>query len=954
MKKEFEFIRGQRFISQTEQELGLGSVEDTNHRMVKLVFNAVNESRIYAKDNAPISRIIFSLGDTVLAKAGWSLEVHSVQELNGLAIYQGLDEKGNDVLLPETEISDTIKLDRPVERMFSGHLDSNKWFNLRQLALSKRNELQQDPLYGLLGCRTSLLKHQLYIAHSVAKRFAPRVLLADEVGLGKTIEAGLIIHQQLIKNRAQRIVIVVPESLTHQWMVEMLRRFNLQFSVYSEDQCQGIEESAHFSTPFESSQLAIIPLQFLLNHPARATQVIATQWDLLVVDEAHHLKWSKQEASPEYELIENLAKKINGVLLLTATPEQLGKQSHFARLRLLDPNRFNSFEQFLEEESNYQSIVNSIDILRSDKKMTKTGHKNTVKMFTSTIDIQSVNGLFEGSVEEGSIQKVKQELIEQLLDQHGTGRLLFRNTRSAIKGFPKRKLLSYPLENSYKDTSKQALMLQLTPEVLFEAIGTDKWTDHDVRIPWLVEKIDKLSPKKLLLIASNKQTVLDIASRLRESQGIHAAVFHEDLSLIERDKAAAWFADQENGTQLLLCSEIGSEGRNFQFAHHVIFFDLPFNPDLLEQRIGRLDRIGQKNTIHIHVPYFKGGISERLFNWYHLGLNSLEKTCPAAYSIFNQLKPQLIEHLLNDNIQSFSEFVEKTQALTTQANQEFQNGRDRLLEYNSCRPYVAEQLLQTAEIQNDTSCQRFMHRIFDRYGVDYEELRKNVELIKPSESLKTHFPGLIEDGMSVTFDRETALANETLHFLSWEHPMVSESMEMLATQEKGNACLVTLKNTGLPPSTIMVECLFNLHAPADANLQISRYLPADSIRLVADEKLINRTHSIEPQFIHNNHSSVPLNVALQVIKMKTTEMKNIVTVIEKKADSLLPELILKTQELVQTELDDEIQRLTNLSQINHNVRSEEIQHLLDQKNNTLKALSQAVMQMNATRVLVCL
>ncbi len=151
MKTTFEFIKGQRFISQTEQELGLGSVEETNHRMVKMLFNAVNESRIYAKDNAPISRIVFAIGDKVPAKAGWVLTVESIQELNGLAIYQGIDEKGDDVLLPETEIADTIKLDRPIERMFSGHLDSNKWFNLRQLALSKRNELQQNPLFGLLG-----------------------------------------------------------------------------------------------------------------------------------------------------------------------------------------------------------------------------------------------------------------------------------------------------------------------------------------------------------------------------------------------------------------------------------------------------------------------------------------------------------------------------------------------------------------------------------------------------------------------------------------------------------------------------------------------------------------------------------------------------------------------------------------------------------------------------------
>ncbi len=951
MKTTFEFIKGQRFISQTEQELGLGSVEETNHRMVKLVFNAVNESRIYAKDNAPISRIVFAIGDKIPAKAGWTLTVETIQEFNGLAIYQGVDENGDDVLLPETEIADTIKLDRPVERMFSGHLDSNKWFNLRQLAITKRNELRQNQLYGLLGCRTSLLKHQLYIAHSVAKRFAPRVLLADEVGLGKTIEAGLIIHQQLLKNRAKRILIVVPESLTHQWMVEMLRRFNLHFSVYSEDQCQGIEESSSFDTPFESSQLAIVPLQFLLKRPARAQQVLDTQWDLLVVDEAHHLKWSEERVSPEYELVESLAITINGVLLLTATPEQLGKQSHFARLRLLDANRFDSYEKFIAEEHNYQSIVNAIDILRSDKDMTKTGHKNTVKMFSEDKDIELIDGLFEGNFEDEQKQTIKQQLIEQLLDQHGTGRLLFRNTRSAIKGFPKRKLHKYALENCYDDASKRDIGIQLTPERID---NFDNWTKLDTRLPWLAEKINALNEKKILLIASNKQTVLDIAESLRVKQGIHAAVFHEDLSLIERDKAAAWFADLEKGAQILLCSEIGSEGRNFQFSHHVIFFDLPFNPDLLEQRIGRLDRIGQAHTIHIHVPYFKDTAGEKLFNWYHKGLNAFTQTCPAAFSIFNQLKTELVEKINTSDEQDFADFVEYTQTLTNQANQEFQKGRDRLLEYNSCRPFVAEQLLQKAEIQNDTSCQRFMHRMFDRYGVDYEELRKNVELIRPGESLKTHFPGLIDDGMSVTFDRETALANETLHFLSWEHPMVIESMEMIASEEKGNASLITLKNTGLPPSTIMVEALFNLHAPADTALQLSRYLPSDSIRLIADEKLINRTAAIDPVFIANNHDSVPLNVALQVIKMKAAELKKIIAVIEKKAESLVPELIQAAQADVERELDNEILRLENLSKINHNVRAEEIQHLQNQKTESLKALSEAIVQMNAIRVLVCL
>jgi ATP-dependent helicase HepA len=950
MTEQFDFTVGQRFISQTEQELGLGSVEQINHRMVKLVFQAANEARVYAKDNAPITRIIFEKGDKIPSRDGWTLTVEDVKEFNGLVIYQGIDEKGNDVLLPETEIADSIKLDRPSERLLSGHLDSNKWFNLRQLAISKINEFQKNPLYGLLGCRTSLLKHQLYIAQEVAKRFSPRVLLADEVGLGKTIEAGLIIHQQLLKNRAKRVVVIVPESLTHQWMVEMLRRFNLHFSVYDEEQCLGIEESSEFETPFENSQLAIIPMQFLLKNAKRAEQLIQTQWDLLVVDEAHHIKWSIDNVSDEYHLVEKLANTIKGVLLLTATPEQMGKESHFARLRLLDSNRFSNFEEFVQGEENYQSIVNAIDVLRSKKPMTKTGAKNTAKVFTDDADIQLVQDIFEENLDEAQKQESKLQLVEKLLDQHGTGRLLFRNTRTAIKGFPKRKLHHYALNNCYEKAFDKDISLQLTPERID---NFPNWTKLDSRMPWLAEQLFSLKHKKFLLIAAHKQTVLDIADSLREKFGIHAAVFHEDMSLIERDRSAAWFADEEKGSQIMLCSEIGSEGRNFQFAHHLIFFDLPLNPDLLEQRIGRLDRIGQENIIHIHVPYLMDTAMEKLFHWYNKGLNIFESVNPAAHSIFRKQKEKLLSCLKTEDCE-MDDLIQETKEMNKNLNQEFNKGRDRLLEYNSCRPFVADEMHEQALASEDTSCLRFMHRIFDRYGVDYEELRRNVEFIKPGESLKGYFPALIEDGMSVTFDRETALADETLHYLTWEHPMVVESMEMIATEEKGNACLISLSNTGLPPSTIIVESLFNFSTPAESHLQISRYLPTDSIRIVADEKLIDRSKALTIPAIQNNHSSVPLNIALQVVKMKQTEIKKVISAIETKIEKLQPEYIKQAQEKAESVLNKEIERLQTLAKRNPNVRESEIEYLQQQKQKTLKTLEQLQIQMNAVRVLVCL
>jgi ATP-dependent helicase HepA len=112
-------------------------------------------------------------------------------------------------------------------------------------------------------------------------------------------------------------------------------------------------------------------------------------------------------------------------------------------------------------------------------------------------------------------------------------------------------------------------------------------------------------------------------------------VFHEGLSLVQRDRNAAWFAE-EDGARILICSEIGSEGRNFQFAHHLVLFDLPLDPELLEQRIGRLDRIGQTSEIQVHVPYITGSSHEVLACWYHQGLNSFEKNLAGGRELLDR------------------------------------------------------------------------------------------------------------------------------------------------------------------------------------------------------------------------------------------------------------------------------------------------------------------------------
>ncbi len=291
------FRPGQRWVSNTESELGLGIVLEVAHRRVEMSFPASGEKRVYAVDNAPLSRVRYEPGQEISTREGHQLLISEVEEHNGCLVYLGSDENGQLTVVPELDLNSFVQFSKPQERLFAGQIDKHRAYQLRLDTLRYYREQQQSPVAGLLGARIQLLPHQLYIANEIASRYAPRVLLADEVGLGKTIEAGLIIHQQLITGRAKRVLIAVPDSLVYQWLVEMLRRFSLLFTIADEERCVALVESGA-ENPFETAQLVLCSVSFLSGQPARLAQAAQAGWDLLVVDEAHHLEWNGQQASP--------------------------------------------------------------------------------------------------------------------------------------------------------------------------------------------------------------------------------------------------------------------------------------------------------------------------------------------------------------------------------------------------------------------------------------------------------------------------------------------------------------------------------------------------------------------------------------------------------------------------------------------------------------------------------
>ncbi|VAW71250.1 RNA polymerase associated protein RapA, partial [hydrothermal vent metagenome] len=416
-----QFVTGQRWINDAQLMMGLGTVVSVAHRTVSILFQSTGETRAYAKESAPLTRIIFKPGDEIKDHKKRTLTIKAVDQARQPVVYHVITEQGTTELLEECNLDTAIQLNKPLERLLSGQIDDLKWYELRSRTWLNLLKNHNSGIAGLTGARTSLIPHQLFIANEVASRYAPRVLLADEVGLGKTIEAGLIIHQQLSTGRARRVLIIVPEALIHQWLVEMLRRFNLFFSIFDEQRCLAIIESTDFSNPFNAEQQIICSLDLFTDNPQRFEQVIHAEWDLLIVDEAHHLGWSTEQVSEEYELVSQLANISKGLLLLTATPEQFGKESHFARLRLLDADKFNDYDRFIQQENQYQIIADLIEQINADQPLSDN-MLSQLRALESNIDVEQVKHATLSAQQ-------KNEITHHLLDCHGTGRVLFRNTR---------------------------------------------------------------------------------------------------------------------------------------------------------------------------------------------------------------------------------------------------------------------------------------------------------------------------------------------------------------------------------------------------------------------------------------------------------------------------------------------------------------------------------------------
>jgi ATP-dependent helicase HepA len=386
-----------------------------------------------------------------------------------------------------------------------------------------------------------------------------------------------------------------------------------------------------------------------------------------------------------------------------------------------------------------------------------------------------------------------------------------------------------------------------------------------------------------------------------------------------------------------------------------VLLDLPSNPDLLEQRIGRLDRIGQKSTIEIHVPYVSGGQEEVLYRWYKEGLNSFEKTCPAAAVLRAEFAQQLQEQLNKDSLDNnaIDKLVANTQSRLAEINADLEKGRDRLLELSSYRKEDADKLKQTLESYDDyAELDYYLELACDGFGIDMEHHSDHTHILNPGSHYRGGFKDISDEGITVTLDRTTALSNEDFKYLTWEHPLITDSFDQVLSSSMGNAALGTIDGTEFPAGTLLTECLFTVHSIAPKSLQLGRYLPPQLFRIVIDNKLQFVSKQLPFNSVKAQVKRVERNTTKQIIDSQKPLLEKMILRAQAVANSAKDNVIKSAKDKLDKQLKPEVDRLRYLKTINPSVRDDEITALSDKYDQSELAIEHAVIKLDGVRALI--
>ncbi len=485
-----------------------------------------------------------------------------------------------------------------------------------------------DNLLSLTTVRNvELLDYQLHTVRHVLKVLRGRALLCDEVGLGKTIEAGLVMMEYIIRGLARRVLILAPPSLVEQWHEEMRSKFNLNFITHDNAEFKSHEqpwlEFTHIIASIDTAKRD--------NHRQK---VLEAEYDLVIVDEAHHLKNHK---SMSYKLVEQIKKKY--ILLLTATPVENHLEELFNLINLLMPGQLETLYAFKRKHitrgnplkpKNTETLKKLICEVMIRNRRSETGVINS-RRYAEVVNLRL-------SREEYSLYEQISTFIRRCFRENNKGnkaaninqftlKILQRELGSSIKTvIPTLKKMA---ENPNHDTAIRDKLLELAKKAETTA-NTNKRASKEEALLKILSRI----PGKVIIFTSFKETQQTVYQLLKD-EGYIVAQLHGGMRRLEKEKQVKLLADE---AKVLVSTETGSEGRNFQFCQSIINYDLPWNPMRIEQRIGRIHRMGQVNDVYIYNFSAARTIEAQILNILDAKINMFQLVVGEMDMILGNLK----------------------------------------------------------------------------------------------------------------------------------------------------------------------------------------------------------------------------------------------------------------------------------------------------------------------------
>ncbi|MCP3978003.1 MAG: DEAD/DEAH box helicase family protein [bacterium] len=731
--------RGDRITHRFNPELGTGMVMAVEGRTVVVHFPTTDTALRLATNSDAIKPLVLREGSRALiVPSGEQVMIETVLEHGVVVLSDGREVEESELWPMDLGHSLT-------ERLAQGEVDKLDEFSLRLDALHLAAIRQADGLGSFLGGRIRLFPHQFHVAEQATQTDPVRWLLADEVGLGKTVEACLILNRLLRTGRADRTLVVAPETLTVQWLGELWRKYHQVFVLLDDKRLADVEKDyGKGFNPFDAHSRVVVSLEMLVERPKLTKQAIESGIDLLIVDEAHHLQRPPgHPGEPGYRAVAPIAATGRHVLLLSATPLEDDAHGFFRLLQLLRPDEFpedGEFEQRLE---------------RGD----------ALPPCTSATRREDIGGLPPRAarpIEVGTPRSWEPQ--ERLIAE-----MRSRPAKNAVEKQQKARRIRRAM------ASGAALEAVLDRS---DAVGRDLATEAsetDPRIEWLTGEARrwKMDGDKTLVFVAHRETLELIKTAMSRSLQLRVGVFHEDLSAGQRDIEVAQFR-LSSGPSMLVSTECGGEGRNFEFCTRLVLFDLPWNPVRVEQRIGRLDRIGRR--MPVEIAYFRpetghaAGIA-RLYEALGLfrePLGGVEQELAAVESAVAQT---MLSKASAFDVTSLDEIVGQAR----QAQDRVKEAAYRELHRNPYDPSKADEILDRVPPELEELAESVIIGAAEALNMHVEEhrgsSRYSVEL--GSRARVESLPG-VPSGSSFlgTFDREEAVEEENIDFFASGHPLV--------------------------------------------------------------------------------------------------------------------------------------------------------------------------------------